>query len=92
MKNYVLEQLLEETYRKNELVTESLAQIDMEISNLRSEVDELRCENQSMCKQRQSMDNKSVFINVNEYKVYLDTRTKSKFHSNISVLNEILNI
>ena len=72
MKNYVLEQLLEETYRKNELVTESISKKYMDISNLRSEVDELRCENQSMCKQRQAMDNKSIFANENEYTTYLD--------------------
>ena len=76
--NYVLEELLEETHRKNELVIESLVEKDMEISNLRSEVDELRCENQSMCKKIQSMDNTLVCKNMNEYKVYIDVETKHK--------------
>ena len=41
----VLEQLLEETQRKNELLIEILAQKDMEISHLKGKVDEMRCEN-----------------------------------------------
>ena len=44
----------------------------MEISNLKGEVSELRCENKSMCKQRQSMDNKLVCANMNEYKACID--------------------
>ena len=51
-RNFVLEELLEETKRKNVFLTECLTQKDMEISHLKSEVAKPRCENKSLCKQK----------------------------------------
>ena len=90
LQQFDLRELLEETYRKNQSLIEILVQKDMDISNLRSEVYVLRYENQSMCKQIKSMDNKSICTNTNDYKVYLEAETKSKFQNNTPVLKEIL--
>ena len=88
----MLESLLEETRKKNEPITEILAQKYVEISHFfKSEVAEIRREKQSLENKRKFKNETLDCTNPKKDKVYSGAQINNKFNNSTLILGRILN-